>query len=39
VGAIVARVWADIDKRIARFAGVQRIGIDEISYKRFHNYL
>jgi transposase len=39
VGAIVARVWADIDKRIDRFAGVQRIGIDEISYKRFHNYL
>ena len=39
VGAIVARVWADIDQRIDRFAGVQRIGIDEISYKRFHNYL
>jgi transposase len=39
VGAIVARVWADIDKTVDRFAGVRRIGIDEISYKRFHNYL
>lgn len=39
VGAIVARVWADTDKRIDRFAGLRRIGIDEISYKRFHNYL
>jgi transposase len=39
VGAIVARVWADTDKRIDRFADLRRIGIDEISYKRHHKYL
>lgn len=39
VGAIVARVWADTDRRIDRFAGLRRIGIDEISYKRHHKYL
>jgi len=38
-GAIVARVWADADKSIDRFANLQRIGIDEISYKRGHNYI
>lgn len=32
VGAIVARVWADTEKRIDRFANLRRIGIDEISY-------
>ena len=39
VGAIVARVWADTDKHIDRFADLRRIGIDEISYKRHHKYL
>lgn len=39
VGAIVERVWADTDKNIDRFAGLRRIGIDEISYKRHHKYL
>ena len=39
VGAIVARVWADTEKRVDRFAGLRRIGIDEISYKRHHKYL
>lgn len=39
VGAIVARVWADIDAVEDRFAGVRRIGIDEISYKKGHKYL
>jgi hypothetical protein len=39
VGAMVARVWADTDKRIDRLAGLRRIGIDEISYKRHHNYI
>ena len=39
VGAIVARVWADTEKSIDRFAGLRRIGIDEISYKRHHKYL
>ncbi len=39
VGAIVARVWADAEKTIDRFANLRRIGIDEISYKRHHKYL
>jgi transposase len=39
VGAIVARVSADVDARVDRLAGLRRIGIDEISYKRGHRYL
>jgi transposase len=39
VGAIVARVWADVEKTVDRFADLRRIGIDEISYKRGHKYL
>ncbi|MEU5852382.1 ISL3 family transposase [Saccharopolyspora shandongensis] len=39
VGSIVARVWADAETRVDRFAGLRRIGIDEISYKRHHRYL
>ena len=39
VGAIVTRVWADIDACTDRFANVRRIGIDEISYKKGHRYL
>ena len=39
VGAIVSRVWADIDAVVDRFADVRRIGIDEISYKKGHKYL
>jgi transposase len=39
VGAIVARVSADIDASVDRLAGLRRIGIDEISYKRGHRYL
>jgi transposase len=39
VGAIVARVSADIEARVDRLAGLRRIGIDEISYKRGHRYL
>ena len=39
VGAIVTRVQADIDARVDRLAGLRRIGIDEISYKRNHKYL
>ena len=38
-GAILARVSADIDTRVDRLAGLSRIGIDEISYKRGHRYL
>jgi transposase len=40
VGAIVARVVADADAAAGdRLAGVTRIGIDEVSYKRGHKYL
>jgi transposase len=39
VGAIVARVGAEIDTTIDRLDGLTRIGIDEISYKRSHRYL
>lgn len=39
VGAIVTRVVADIDATHDRLAGLRRIGIDEISYKRGHRYL
>jgi transposase len=39
VGSIVARVSADIDARVDRLEGLNRIGIDEIAYKRNHHYL
>ncbi|HEV2369385.1 MAG TPA: ISL3 family transposase, partial [Acidimicrobiales bacterium] len=39
VGAIVARVGADIDAVVDRLDGLVRIGIDEISYKRGYRYL
>jgi transposase len=39
VGAIIARVWADIDALGDRLEGLTRIGIDEIAYKRGHRYL
>ena len=39
VGAIITRVCADIDAAHDRLAGLHRIGIDEISYKRGHRYL
>jgi transposase len=39
VGAIVARVWADTEKLHDRFAGLRRVGIDEISYKKGHRYI
>lgn len=39
VGAIITRVWADVEALNDRFAGLRRIGIDEISYKRGHRYL
>ena len=39
VGRIVTRVSADAQAKVDRFAGVRRIGIDEISYKRGHRYL
>jgi transposase len=39
VGVIITRVWADTAAGVDAFAGLQRIGIDEISYKRRHKYL
>ena len=39
VGAIITRVWNDVEAVHDRFAGLSRIGIDEISYKRGHKYL
>jgi transposase len=39
IGAIVTRVNNDVEQQIDRLAGLRRIGIDEISYKRGHRYL
>ena len=39
VGAIVTRVADDAMAGVDRFAGLRRIGIDEISYKKGHRYL
>jgi len=39
VGSIITRVWDDTGKAHDPFAGLTRIGIDEISYKRGHKYL
>ena len=39
VGAIISRVWAETAATFDPFAGLRRIGIDEISYKRNHKYL
>lgn len=39
VGAVISRVWADVEALHDRFAGLRRIGIDEISYRRGHLYL
>jgi transposase len=39
VGAIIGRVWDDTAAGVDLFAGLRRIGIDEIAYKRNHKYL
>jgi transposase len=39
VGAIIERVWGDVEALGDRLDGVSRIGIDEISYKRGHRFL
>jgi transposase len=39
VGRIVTRVVADAELATDRLAGLTRIGIDEISYKKGHRYL
>ncbi|MGW3661510.1 ISL3 family transposase [Streptomyces sp. NPDC005151] len=39
VGNICTRVWDDVTERVDLLAGLRRIGIDEISYKKHHKYL
>ncbi len=39
VGSIITRVCADVDARVDRLAGLRRIGIDEISYRKGSKYL
>jgi hypothetical protein len=39
IGGIVARVWADVQAGTDLLAGLRRIGIDEISYRKGHKYL
>jgi len=39
VGAIAGRVVAEARERVDPFDGLERIGIDEISYRRGHKYL
>jgi len=39
VGSIITRVWADVEQLGDRLDGLERIGIDEISYKRGYRYL
>ncbi|MCA1673360.1 MAG: ISL3 family transposase, partial [Actinobacteria bacterium] len=39
VGAVISRVFADVEASVDRLEGLRRIGIDEISYKRGHRYL
>ncbi len=39
VGSIITWVWDDVDTNSDRLAGLRRIGIDEISYKKGHKYL
>ena len=39
VGAIVSRVGDDALAAVDRFAGLRRLGVDEVSYKKGHRYL
>ena len=39
VGSIVSRVCADIDAKVDRLDGLQRIGIDEVSYRKGQKFL
>ncbi|MGW6202017.1 ISL3 family transposase [Kribbella sp. NPDC055110] len=39
VGSIVTRVCADVDAVTDRLAGLRRIGIDEVSYRKGQKYL
>ncbi len=39
VGAMITRVRAGVEARVDLFAGLRRIGIDEISHKKGQRYL
>ena len=39
VGSIITRVWADTEELHDPFAGLTRIGIDEVSFKRGRKFL
>ena len=39
VGSIIARVWADTGGAVDQLAGLSRIGIDEVSYRRGRLFL
>ena len=39
VAAVVTRVWEEIAGRVDLLAGLRRIGIDEVSWRRYHRYL
>ncbi len=39
VGAIIARVWAEVEASTDLLAGLRRIGLDEVSYRRGRLFL
>lgn len=39
VGAVITRVWAELEGRVDLMAGLSKIGIDEVSYRRGRLYL
>jgi transposase len=39
VGSIITRVCGDIDARLDRLAGLRRVGIDEVSYRKGQKFL
>lgn len=39
VGAVITRVWAEVEARTDVMAGLTKIGIDEVSYRRGRLYL
>jgi len=39
VGSILSRVWRDVEATHDRFAGLKRIGVDEVSYRKGQRYL
>lgn len=39
VGAVITRVWAEVEDRVDLMGGLTKIGIDEVSYRRGRLYL